>query len=383
VSTAVDGSGTPQRQVVLVGGRRLALTSLDKVMYPATGFTKADVLAYYQAVAEALLPLAAGRPATRKRWVHGVGTAEEPGQVFFVKNLEQGAPEWVRSVELEHKSHRIRYPLIDDLATLTWAAQMGALELHVPQWRATPRGDRRNPDRLVLDLDPGEGVGLLEAAEVARLARPILTGMGLDPLPVTSGSKGIHLYAALDGSRTSDEIAAVAHELARALEADHPDLVVSDMKKVLRRGKVLVDWSQNNAAKTTIVPYSLRGTLRPMAAAPRTWRELASRSLRQLEPQEVVERLQQRGDLLAPLTLDEPRSDALAQYRSMREAERTPEPVPEVVAPGSGDSFVIQEHHARRLHWDLRLERDGVLVSWALPRGVPAPGERNHLAVHT
>jgi bifunctional non-homologous end joining protein LigD len=262
--------------------------------------------------------------------VHGVGTADAPGQVFFVKNLEQGTPEWVRSVELEHRSHRIRYPLVDDLATLTWVAQMGGLELHVPQWRArlidADLGERCAPDRLVLDLDPGEGVGLLEAAAVARLARRILTGMGLDPLPVTSGSKGIHLYAALDGSRSSDDVSAVAHELARALEADHPGLVVSDMKKVLRRGKVLVDWSQNSAAKTTIVPYSLRGTLRPMAAAPRTWEDLDSASLRQLEPHEVVERLQRDGDLLAALTPGEQRSDALTQYRSMRDAERTPEP---------------------------------------------------------
>jgi bifunctional non-homologous end joining protein LigD len=204
MSAVTTGSAGPQRQIVLVGGRRLPLTSLDKVLYPQAGFTKADVLAYYQAVAPALLPLAAGRPATRKRWVNGVGTADAPGQVFFVKNLEQGAPDWVRSVELEHKAHRIRYPLVDDLATLVWVAQMGGLELHVPQWRATADGQRRNPDRLVLDLDPGEGVGLLEAAAVARLARGILTGMGLEPLPVTSGSKGIHLYAALDGSRTSD-----------------------------------------------------------------------------------------------------------------------------------------------------------------------------------
>ena len=137
-------------------------------------------------------------------------------------------------------------------------------------------GNQMPPDRLVLDLDPGEGAGLAECVEVARLARAILQDVGLDPVPVTSGSKGIHLYAALDGTQSSEQISEFAHELARALEADHPDLAVSDMKKTLRTGKVLVDWSQNSAAKTTIVPYSLRGRLRPTVAAPRTWRELSS-----------------------------------------------------------------------------------------------------------
>ena len=143
---------------------------------------------------------------------------------------------------------------------------MSALEIHVPQWQFERTGGRRKPDRLVLDLDPGPGVTLANCADVARLARDILVDMGLEPLPVTSGSKGIHLYAALDGKQDSDAISAFAHELARALEADHPDLVVSDMKKSLREGRVLVDWSQNNANKTTIAPYSLRGRSRPTVA---------------------------------------------------------------------------------------------------------------------
>lgn len=372
--SGATGRSGDERQVVLVGDRRLALTSLNKVMYPEAGFTKADVLAYYSAVAPALLPLAADRPATRKRWVHGVGTTEAPGQVFFVKNLEQGAPDWVPWREIEHKAHRIRYPLVNDLATLTWAAQMGALELHVPQWRVGPPGTavRRNPDRLVLDLDPGEGAGLLECAEVARWARAILIGMGLDALPVTSGSKGIHLYAALTGSRSSDDIAAVAHELARALEADHPDLVVSDMKKERRRGKVLVDWSQNNAAKTTLVPYSLRGTLRPMAAAPRTWQELGSESLRQLEPQEVVERLERRGDLLAALSTGgtDSAGDALERSRSMRDPERTPEPRGEPVAGGRGAVKPAASTEPAR-----PAVRPAAMLASPMPAGGPDPAD--------
>ncbi|WP_432397633.1 non-homologous end-joining DNA ligase [Pseudarthrobacter sp. L19] len=256
------------KERVRVDGRELVLTNLDKVMYPETGTTKADVLAYYAAVAPVLIPAAADRPATRKRWVHGVGTAEAPGEMFFQKNLDHSTPGWVPRASITHKDRTVQYPLVNDPATLTWLAQIAALEIHVPQWRVDSGGDPLPPDRLVLDLDPGEGAGLAECVEVATLARAILRDVGLDPVPVTSGSKGIHLYAALDGTQSSDQIADFAHELARALEADHPDLAVSDMKKTLRTGKVLVDWSQNNAAKTTIVPYSLRGRLRPTVAAP-------------------------------------------------------------------------------------------------------------------
>lgn len=389
-------------QVVSVGGRRVKLTSLDKVMYPETGTTKADVIAYYSAVSTVLIPHAADRPVTRKRWVHGVGTAKAPGEVFFQKNLDKATPEWVRRRVIHHKDHDNTYPLLNDQATLVWLAQMAALELHVPQWRFGRTGTPRNPDRMVLDLDPGPGAGLPECAEVARIAREILQGMGLEPLPVTSGSKGIHLYAALDGKLTSQQVSDVAHELARAIETDHPDLAVSDMKKSLRGGKVLVDWSQNNANKTTITPYSLRGRVRPMVAAPRTWEELDDPGLEHLDYQQVLERVEADGDLLAPLLsgrfasleptpermagfeLSEAGADRLAKYRSMRDAAKTPEPVPAgAPTPGEGTTFVIQEHDASRKHWDFRLEHDGVLVSWALPKGVPTDPKKNHLAVQT
>ena len=389
-------------QVASVEGHRITLTHLDKVLYPETGTTKADVLAYYAAVADVLIAHAANRPATRKRWVHGIGTEENPGPMFFQKNLEPTTPSWVKRHEIAHKDHVNTYPLVNDLATLTWLGQMSALEIHVPQWQFGRTGTPRNPDRLVLDLDPGDGVGLLECAEVARLARVILQHMGLEPMPVTSGSKGIHLYAALDLSYTSDQVSAVAHELARALEADHRDLVVSDMKKALRPGKVFVDWSQNSAAKTTITPYSLRGRSHPMVATPRTWKELASADLAQLDYKQVLARLKRRDDPLALLTtgaFEHAASDAgapdggsapalvtsdrLTVYRGKRDATKTPEPVPNApVAASAGTSFVIQEHHARSLHWDFRLEHEGVLVSWALPRGVPVTPAQNRLAVH-
>ncbi|WP_160071843.1 ATP-dependent DNA ligase [Pseudoclavibacter sp. 8L] len=371
------------QQTVVVEGHRVTLTNLDKVLYPESGTTKAEVLAYYAEIAPFMLPHIRQRPVTRKRWVDGVGTAEHPGKVFFQKDLEASAPAWVPREAIDHRDHRNEYPIVRDVATLTWLAQVAALEIHVPQWRFSAHGAVLNPDRMVLDLDPGEGAGLLECAEVARLSRRILRDMGLDPVPVTSGSKGIHLYTALDGTHTSEQVSQVAHELARALEADHPELVVSEMRTALRAGKVLVDWSQNSAAKTTIAPYSLRGRARPTVAAPRTWRELTSGRLRQLEFAEVLERMRTSPDPLAPVA-EAGQEDRLLRYRSMRDAAKTTEPMPKAAPPSSdGRSFVIQEHHARRLHYDVRLERDGVLVSWAVPKGIPPETTRNHLAVQT
>lgn len=404
-------TSSAQRQIVEVEGHRLRLTSLDKVIYPETGTTKADVLSYYSSIAPYLIPHAANRPVTRKRWVEGVGTAAKPGEVFFQKNLEDSAPSWIKRHAIEHKSGTNVYPMVNDLATLTWLTQISALEIHVPQWKFGPRGKRNNPDRMVLDLDPGEGAGLAECAEVARMVRRILVDMGLDPRPVTSGSKGIHLYAALDGRQTSEEVSDVAHELARMLEADHKDLVVSDMKKALRQGRVLLDWSQNHWNKTTITPYSLRGRLHPMVAAPRTWEELEDPDLGHLDYRQVLDRVAEFGDVLAGMgsgtvaeeSLEEardeardaaaeeahdggagPAADRLSKYRSMRDASLTPEPVPEASpVDRAGNTFVIQEHHARRLHYDFRLEREGVLVSWAVPKGPPPGTGKNHLAVQT
>ena len=368
-------------QTVQIGGRRLRLSNLDKVLYPETGTTKGEVIDYYSRIAPRLLPHVADRPVTRKRWPDGVGTDTAPTEPFFAKALEPGAPAWVRRFPIDHSSGAKDYPLVDDLPTLVYLAQVASLEVHVPQWRFSPDGARQNPDRLVLDLDPGPGVGLAECAEVARWARAILQDMGLDPLPVTSGSKGIHLYAHLDGRPTSDAASAIAKELARAIEADHPDLVVSQMSKAARPGKVFIDWSQNNGSKTTIAPYSLRGRAHPTVAAPRTWDELDDPDLRHLLFSEVLER---SGDPLAPVERD---TGPLRAYISKRTAGRTPEPVPEAphgeAAPDGLPRFVIQEHHASRLHWDLRLEHDGVLVSWAVPKGVPPTTAKNSLAVMT
>ncbi|WP_420179771.1 ATP-dependent DNA ligase [Paenarthrobacter sp. TA1.8] len=417
-----------QQERVNVEGHELTLTNLGKIIYPETGTTKAEVLGYYAAVAPFLIPAAANRPVTRKRWVNGVGTAENPGEVFFQKNLEDSAPKWIPRAAIQHSDHTNVYPMVNNLATLTWMAQIASLEIHVPQWQVDPSGKPLRPDRFVLDLDPGPGAGLPECVEVAKLARSILQDMGMDPVPVTSGSKGIHLYTGLDGTLKSEQVSAFAKELARALESDHPKLVVSDMKKSLRHGKVLVDWSQNSGNKTTIVPYSLRGKAHPTVAAPRTWRELASPSLDHLDYLAVMKRVATGKDHFAPISdrhlpphgEDENDDDGaasgdsgarervvtvenrLAKYVGMRDPGKTPEPFPSSSAvsptptrassseqpkpgdpPPPGGIFVIQEHHARRYHLDLRLEHNGVLASWALPRGIPETPDRNNLAVHT
>lgn len=387
-------------QLVRIDGRRLRLSHLDRVLYPETGTTKAEVVDYYSRVAHVLIPHIAGRPVTRKRWPEGVGTEQEPRSAFFAKALERGAPDWVPRMPIAHSTGRKDYPLVEDTATLVYLAQVASLELHVPQWRFAPGGGRGPADRLVLDLDPGPGTGLAECAEVARWARDILSDMGLTPFPVTSGSKGIHLYAALPEPRPSEEVAAVAHELARAIEADHGDLVISEMAKARREGRVFIDWSQNNGAKTTIAPYSLRGRPQPTVAAPRRWDELDDPGLRQLRFDEVLQRIATHGDPLAALSTGAGGQAAsgagrqaasgagpLGAYIAKRTAGATPEPVPSDPrpSPASGDrpGFVIQEHHASRLHWDFRLERNGVLVSWAVPKGVPPTSDRNSLAVMT
>jgi bifunctional non-homologous end joining protein LigD len=297
---------TPDVTAVLVDGRRLQVSNLGKVMYPGTETTKGEVLNYYARVAPFLLPHLADRPVTRIRWPHGTG-----GPSFFEKNLPQGAPSWLRSVTVPTSGSRsesgndtIRYPVVDGTASLTYLVNLASLELHVPQWRFDAEGQPRNPDRLVIDLDPGTPAGLHECAQLALLVRERLELIGLASAPVTSGSKGMQLYAALPGEQDSDHIRDVAREIAQDLTKMRPQLVVWKMTKSLRPGKVLLDWSQNAASKTTIAPYSLRGRDAPFVAAPRTWAEVergAGRpdALRQLDMDDVLGRLASDGDVFA------------------------------------------------------------------------------------
>lgn len=357
---------------------RVRLTNPDKVLYPATGTTKADVFDYYLAVADAMLPHIAGRPVTRKRWPNGVAQ-----QSFFEKQLASSAPEWLARGAITHRSGTTVYPVIDTPEGLAWIAQQASLEVHVPQWRFI-EATVGPATRIVFDLDPGEGVTMAQLCEVARAVRELVAGMDLEAHPVTSGSKGLHLYVPLASPVSSRGASAVAKRVAQQLESSMGGLVTATMTRSLRAGKVFLDWSQNSAAKTTVAPYSLRGRDEPTVAAPRTWEELDDPELHQLRFDEVLARLARDGDLLAGMDGDAPVADRLTTYRSMRDPGRTPEPVP-AAQPTSGQNnrFVIQEHHARRLHYDFRLERDGVLVSWAVPKNLPDTSTVNHLAVHT
>lgn len=286
-------------QWVDVGGRRVKLTNLDRVLYPG-GFTKGEMVHYYTQVAEVILPQLRDRPVTRIRFPEGVS-----GERFFEKNTPRGAPDWLRRQVLhaspgsDDEGTTVDFPFLDDLAGLVWAANGGAIELHTPQWTVGPRGGVRPPDRLVIDLDPGAPAGLDECAAVAHLVAERLAEDGLtETFPVTSGSKGMQLYAPLDGRRSAMAVRQYARDVAHELAEAHPKQVLANMKKALRPGKVLLDWSQNHPAKTTVTPYSLRGRDQPAVAAPRRWDEVGP-GMGQLGPDEVLSRLDQDGDLLA------------------------------------------------------------------------------------
>lgn len=291
-----------QRVRVEVAGRTLEVSNLDKVLYPDTGTTKAEVLQYYAQVVDTLLPHLADRPVTRIRWPHGTGD-----QSFFEKNAPSGAPRWLRTVAVASTGSRgggdrIDYPIVESVADLTYLANLASLELHVPQWTFDGDGRPRNPDRMVVDLDPGHPASLQECCQVALLVRDRLSALGLPAAAVTSGSKGLHLYAPMPGDLTSDQVREAAKQIAEALEKEHKSLVVSQMTKAKRPGKVFLDWSQNTASKTTISPYSLRGKLSPYAAAPRTWDEVEdgaeeSGAMLQLDFRDVVRRLDELGDI--------------------------------------------------------------------------------------
>jgi bifunctional non-homologous end joining protein LigD len=287
---------------VHVEGRTLTLTNLAKILYPQTGFTKAEVLDYYQRVAPALLPHIADRPVTLKRYPGGVD-----GQAFFQKHVTEHRPGWVRTAEVPSESSRSRnqgstvtYLVIDDLPTLIWAANLAGLELHTPMWRVP---DVRRPDLLVFDLDPGAPADITDCCRVAELLRPVLEADGLAPLAKTSGGKGLQLYAPLSGV-TSEQASDQAKKYAERLERTHPRSIVSRMTKALRTGKVLIDWSQNNGSKTTVAPYSLRARPQPTVSTPVTWDEVeACRKPGDLffTAGAVLDRVAEHGDLFEPL----------------------------------------------------------------------------------
>ncbi|MER6246079.1 non-homologous end-joining DNA ligase [Streptomyces griseorubiginosus] len=277
-----------------VEGRRLALSNLEKVLYPATGFTKGELLHYYATTADVLLPHLRGRAVSFLRYPDG-----PEGQVFFTKNVPPGTPDWVTTAEVPRSEGPARMVLVQDLASLMWAANL-VTEFHTHQWLAD---SPEEADRLVLDLDPGAPATIVECCEVALWLRERLASDGIEAYPKTAGSKGLHLLAAVRGA-SSDQVSEYAKRLAVEAEGALPGLALHRMTRSLRPGKVFVDWSQNAARKTTAAPYTLRARQRPWVSAPVTWGEVegcGGPGMLAFEAEDVVARLQEYGDLLAPL----------------------------------------------------------------------------------
>ncbi|QUH02987.1 ATP-dependent DNA ligase [Saccharopolyspora erythraea] len=288
---------------VEVSGRRLKLSNLDKVLYPVSGFTKRDVIDYYQRVAPAMLPHLRDRAATLIRFPDGVG-----GFSFYEKNVARHAPDWLPTVALisgaEGTGRALNHHVVvNDLPTLVWTANLAALELHVLQWKVDADGTRNPPDILVFDLDPGEPATIVDCCRVAELLHDVLSAEGLRPYPKTSGSKGLQLYCPVrvDSPKRTSEY---AKEIAQHMQAEHPDSVVAKMAKAEREGKVFIDWSQNNTAKTTVAPYSLRARARPTVSTPVTWDEVRGCTRPDelvFTSDDVLRRLDRHGDLMAGL----------------------------------------------------------------------------------
>jgi bifunctional non-homologous end joining protein LigD len=285
------------RVEVEVEGRRLSLSNLDKVLYPQTGFTKGQVIDYYTRVAPVLLPHLRDRPLTLKRYPNGV-----EGGHFYEKQCPSHRPEWVRSEAVELNTKTIQFCICDDLPTLVWLANLADLELH-PSLSKVPEVEQ--PTLMAFDLDPGPPAGLRECCEVALILRDALGRIGLESFSKTSGSKGIQVYVPLnqDGVDYDSGTKALSQALARHLEAEHPKLIVSSQKKELRRGKVLIDWSQNDEKKTTVAVYSLRARERPTVSTPLDWHEVEAGDPDALvfETADILERVDERGDLFAPV----------------------------------------------------------------------------------
>jgi bifunctional non-homologous end joining protein LigD len=292
---------------VHIDGRDLEVSNLDKVMYPAAGFTKGEVIDYYTRIAPLLLPHLKDRALTRIRFPNGVG-----GASFFEKNAPAGTPSWVRRETLPvpgstKARETLDFVVVDDLATLVWIANLAALELHTPQWRVGS-----HPDLLVVDLDPGAPAALRECCAVAVLVRDRLAEDGLDAYPKTSGKKGMQLCVPISGEQDAEVVSGYAKRVAEELSKRVPGSITAKMAKAVRPGKIFIDWSQNAAAKTTVAPYSLRAQEEPSASAPLTWDEVAAMALGELEARqftaaEVLDRAEEHGDLLADLLAPGPR----------------------------------------------------------------------------
>ena len=386
---------------VTIGGRQLSLSNLDKILYPKTGFTKGQVIDYYSAIARTILPHLKDRPITMKRFPDGVA-----GEHFYEKAAPSFTPQWMKTFPIARTSVSavVNYTVINDLPSLIWSANLANLELH-PFLARVPHVER--PTMIVFDLDPGDGADILRSGEVAFILKDVLDRLGLQCFVKVSGSKGIHLHVPLNTAVTYEATQPFANSVAQLLASEHPALVVSEMAKAKRRGKVFVDWSQNSEHKSTVAVYSLRAREDgPFVAMPITWEELreamqkGDASALLYTPGDALKRISKIGDVFAPLLklkqkLPEPflklmkapsPSKGLDLYRRKRDFTKTPEPAP--TAPRSsrargGNLFVVQKHAATRLHYDFRLEMAGTLKSWAVPKGPPYERSERRLAMAT
>jgi bifunctional non-homologous end joining protein LigD len=309
---------------VEIQGKQLRLSNLEKVLYPATGFTKQQVINYYVRIAPAMVPHLAGRPLTRKRYPNGVDE-----EFFYEKNAPQHRPDWVKTAPIWSGRNRrtIYYILANDLATLVWLANLAAIELHPSLALAE---DVTCPTMMVFDLDPGPPANIVHCCQIALWLREIFEHFGLESFPKTSGSKGLQIYVPLNTPTSYESTKTFSHALAQLLEHDHPDLVVSDMKKQLRAGKVFVDWSQNDEHKTTIGVYSLRAREHPTVSTPVTWEEV-ERALKKkdanllvFEAKQVISRVEKIGDLFAPVLELKQRLPELKKVAASPPAEAQP-----------------------------------------------------------
>jgi bifunctional non-homologous end joining protein LigD len=296
--------GTKKRnQEVTVGRRKLKLTNLDKVLYPKTKTTKAEVIDYYARVGDAILPHLRGRPLTLRRFPEGVG---KPETSFFEKNCPKHRPDWVKTtpIYVDRRAGEIHFCMCENLATLTWMAQLAALELHPSLSKATKM---EQPTVLAFDLDPGKPAALVECCQVALRVRKLFGDLGLESFPKVSGGKGLQVYVPLNTKVTYEETSPFAKAVAQLLERETPKEVVSKMAKAQRRGKVFVDWSQNHQKKTTIAAYSLRARERPTASLPLHWREVERAAKRgdadnlRFEIPAAIKRVDKEGDLFEPV----------------------------------------------------------------------------------
>jgi bifunctional non-homologous end joining protein LigD len=312
--------------IVEVEGQTLKLTNLDKVLYPAAGFTKGQVVDYYARIAPVLVPQLSGHPLTMKRYPGGVGEEQE---FFFEKNAPKHRPDWIKTAPVwsEGNQRTIYFLLANDLPTLIWIANLASIELH-PSLSKAP--DIATPTMIVFDLDPGPPANIVQCCQVGLWVRDIFDHFGLRSFPKTSGSKGLQIYIPLHTKVSYEETKTFAHAIARLLEQEHPDMVVSDMKKALRTNKVLVDWSQNDEHKTTISVYSLRARERPTVSTPVTWEEVEQALKKKdagrlvFEAKDVLARVEKMGDLFEPVLK---LKQKLPQLAGLTEATEKPDAV--------------------------------------------------------